>query len=81
MVVVEKWWYWKSGGSGGCDNLCKGSSCNSCRSTKVKCSLCGGSVGGGGGGGYDVGGGNCGWGGRPLMRKYNFYEHHQHHHY
>ena len=60
MLVVE------SGGSGCGDSLCKCSSCNSCRSAKVKCSPCGG---GGVGGGDDVGGGGCGGGGKP----YNFY--------
>ena len=42
--------WWQSDGSGGGDSLCKGSSCNSCRSTIVKCTLCGG----GGGGGWGV---------------------------
>ena len=53
VVVAEGfwWWWWQSGGSGGGDSLCKGSSCNSCRSAIVKCMLCGG---GGGGDGCDV---------------------------
>ena len=46
MMVVGYWsWWWSSGG---CDGLCKGSSCNSCRSAIVKRMLHGG-VGGGDG--------------------------------
>ena len=34
--VVVRYWLWRSGGSGGDDSLCKGCSCNSCRSATVK---------------------------------------------
>ena len=42
-IIVEGYlWWWLS--SGGCDCLCEGSSCNSCRSAIVKCMLHGGLV-------------------------------------
>ena len=40
MSMVRYWWWWWS--TGGCDCLCKGSSCNSCRSDIVKYMLHGG---------------------------------------
>ena len=36
VVVVIGYWWWRSGGGGGGDSLCKGGSCNSCRSAIVK---------------------------------------------
>ena len=54
-----------------------GGSCNSCRSARVKCMMCGegggeggGNGGGDGGGGCDGVGGGCG-GGRQEMKHQN----------
>ena len=35
VVVVVGYWWWRSGGSVAGDRICKGGSCNSCRSTMV----------------------------------------------
>ena len=56
-VVVVGYWWWCIGGGGGGDSLCKGGRCNSCRSARVKCLMCG--EGGAEGGGDGDGGGVC----------------------
>ena len=66
VVVVVYWWlWWYSGVCVGADRLCKGDSCNTCRSVLVKCTMCGegggGGVDGDDGGGDDLGvGSDCG---------------------
>ena len=44
LVLVGYWWWHCRGGSGG-DSLCKGGSCNSCRSALFKCMMCDEGVG------------------------------------
>ena len=57
VVVALLWWH--KGDDKGGNILCKDGSCFSCRSTIVKCTICGedgdegGDEGGGGGGGDD----------------------------
>ena len=62
-----------SGGCGGGDRLCKGGSCNSCRSAIVKCMMCGeyggeggGDCVGGCGGVFVIGSGSGGGGGQET---------------
>ena len=59
LVIRYWWWWWPSGVGGGGDSLCKGGSCNSQRSAKVKFMMCGEGGGNGGDGGRHCGGCDC----------------------